>query len=170
MSVGAILLAVEMSEDDRPLLEVAKLYAKALGARLYLVHAVPPEPDFVGLPKEGEAEPAGGVATEGAEVGYAYDRGLAADRARAAHAELGVWRELMEAAGVTTTALLIEGPPAEKIAGEAEKLGCGLIIVGAHNRGLLGRWLHGSTSRELLRDAPCPVLVVPMGDRQSPAA
>jgi nucleotide-binding universal stress UspA family protein len=170
MSVGAILLAVEMSEDDRPLLEFAKLYAKALGARLYLVHAVPPEPDFVGLPKEGEAEPAGGVATEGAEVGYAYDRGLAADRARAAHAELGVWRELMEAAGVTTTALLIEGPPAEKIAGEAEKLGCGLIIVGAHNRGLLGRWLHGSTSRELLRDAPCPVLVVPMGDRQSPAA
>jgi nucleotide-binding universal stress UspA family protein len=170
MSVGAILLAVEMSEDDRPLLEVAKLYAKALGARLYLVHAVPPEPDFVGLPKEGEAEPAGGVATEGAEVGYAYDRSLAADRARAAHAELGVWRELMEAAGVTTTALLIEGPPAEKIAGEAEKLGCGLIIVGAHNRGLLGRWLHGSTSRELLRDAPCPVLVVPMGDRQSPAA
>ena len=58
MSTGAILLAVEMSEDDRPLLEVAKLYAKALGARLYLVHAVPPEPDFVGLPKEGEAEPA----------------------------------------------------------------------------------------------------------------
>jgi nucleotide-binding universal stress UspA family protein len=170
MSVGAILLAVEMSEDDRPLLEVAKLYAQALGARLYLVHAVPPEPDFVGLPKEGEAEPAGGVATEGAEVGYAYDRGLAADRARAAHAELGVWRELMEAAGVTTTALLIEGPPAEKIAGEAEKLGCGLIIVGAHNRGLLGRWLHGSTSRELLRDATCPVLVVPMGDRESPAA
>ena len=95
---------------------------------------------------------------------------MAADRARAAHAELGVWRELLEAAGVATTALLIEGPAAEKIAGEAEKLGCGLIIVGAHNRGLLGRWLHGSTSRELLRDAPCPVLVVPMGDRQSPAA
>lgn len=170
MSTGAILLAVEMSEDDRPLLEVAKLYAKALGARLYLVHAVPPEPDFVGLPKEGEAEPPGGVATEGAEVGYAYDRGLAADRARSAHAELGVWRELLEAAGVVTTALLIEGPAAEKIAGEAEKLGCGLIIVGAHNRGLLGRWLHGSTSRELLRDAPCPVLVVPMRDRQSLAA
>jgi nucleotide-binding universal stress UspA family protein len=169
MGVGAILLAVELAEDDRPLLDVAQLYAKALGARLYLVHAVPPEPDFVGLPKEGEADPAGGLAAEGAEVGYAYDRGIAADRARAAHAELGAWRELLEAAGVTTTALLIEGPAAEKIAQEAEKLGCGLIIVGAHNRGLLGRWLHGSTSRELLGEAPCPVLVVPMGDRERPA-
>ena len=170
MGVGAILLAVEMTEDDRPLLEVAKLYTRALGARLYLVHAVPPEPDFVGLPKEGEADPAGGVAAEGAEVGYAYDRGLAADRTRAAHAELGAWRELLEEAGVATTALLIEGPAAEKIAGEAEKLGCGLIIVGAHNRGVLGKWLHGSTSRGVLREAPCPVLVVPTGGRQSAAA
>jgi len=165
MSVGSILLAVELSEDDRPLLEVAQLYARALGAKVYLVHVVPPEPDFVGLPKEGEAAPPGGAAAdpEGAEVGYAYDRGMAADRARAAHAELGVWRELLEAAGVATTALLIEGPAADKIAGEAKKLGCGLIIVGAHQRGLLRQWLQGSTSRAVLRDAPCPVLVVPAG-------
>jgi nucleotide-binding universal stress UspA family protein len=168
MSVGSILLAVELSEDDRPLLEVAQLYAGALGAKLYLVHVMPPEPDFVGLPKEGEAAPAAGDRVEVAgpfdvEVGYAYDRGMAAERARAAHAELGIWRELLEAAGVATTALLIEGPAAEKIAGEARKLGCGLVIVGAHHRGLLGKWLHGSTSRAVLRDAPCPVLVVPAG-------
>ena len=161
MSVGAILLAVELSEDDRPLLDVAKLYAGALGAKLYLVHVVPPEPDFVGLPKEAEANPAN--PDTDVEVGYAYDRGVAAERARTAHAELGIWRELLEAAGVATTALLIEGPAAEKIAGEAKKLGCGLIIVGAHHRGLLGQWLHGSTSRAVLRDAPCPVLVVPAG-------
>jgi nucleotide-binding universal stress UspA family protein len=165
MSVGSILLAVELSDDNRPLLDVAKLYARALGAKLYLVHVMPPEPDFVGLPKEGEAAPAAGAAvdSEGAEVGYAYDRGMAAERARAAHAELHAWRELLEAAGVPTTALLIEGPAAEKIAREAERLGCGLVIVGAHHRGLLGQWLHGSTSRAVLRDAPCPVLVVPTG-------
>jgi nucleotide-binding universal stress UspA family protein len=168
MSIGPILLAIEMNEDDRPLLEVAQLYAKALAAKLYLVHVMPPEPDFVGLPKEGEAEPAGGgvveptLETANVEVGYAYDRELAAERARGAHAELAVWRERLEAAGVPSTALLIEGPAAEKIAGEARKLDCGLIIVGAHHRGLLGQWLHGSTSREVLRDAPCPVLVVPV--------
>ena len=165
MGISAILLAVELTEEEPPLLDVAQLYATALGAKLYLVHVMPPEPDFVGLPKEGEAAPAGGAAAdpEGTEVGYAYDRGMAAERTRAAHAELHAWRELLEAAGVPTTALLIEGPAAEKIAGEAKKLGCGLIIVGTHHRGLLGQWLHGSTSRVVLREAPCPVLVVPTG-------
>ncbi len=62
-----------------------------------------------------------------------------------------------------TTALLIEGPAAAKIASEAQKLGCGLIILGTHHRGLLERWFHGSTAQELLRDAPCPVLIVPTG-------
>jgi nucleotide-binding universal stress UspA family protein len=160
VSVGSILLAVELSEDDRPLLDVAKLYARALGARLYLVHVMPPEPDFVGLPKEAEAGPASPDAE--VAVGYAYDRGLAAERARTAHDELHALRDRLAGAGVSATALLIEGPAAEKIAAEARRLGCGLIIVGAHQRGLLGQWLHGSTSRELLRDAPCPVLVVPV--------
>ena len=71
-------------------------------------------------------------------------------------------RDRLAGAGLTTTALLIEGPAAEKIAAEARRLGCGLIVVGAHQRGLLGHWLHGSTSQEVLRDAPCPVLVVPV--------
>jgi len=160
MSVGAILLAVELVEDDRPLLEVAELQAKALGAKLYLVHVMPPEADFVGLPKEAEANPAS--PDDDAQVGYAYDREVAADRARTAHEKLHAMRDRLAAAGLTVTALLIEGPPAEKIAAEARRLGCGLIVVGAHQRGLLGKWLHGSTSRELLRDAPCPVLVVPV--------
>ncbi len=162
MGVASILLAVEMADDDRPLLEVALLYAKAFGARLYLVHVMPAEPGFVGLPKALEAaRPAG---AEKIEVGYAYDRHMAAERAHAAHETLHAWRERLEAAGVPTTALLIEGPAAEKIATEAQKLGCGLIIVGAHHRGLLERWLHGSTAQELQRAAPCPVLIVPTGE------
>ena len=160
MSGGPILAAVELTADDGPLLETAERYATALGAQLYLVHAMPPEPDFVGLPKEAEANPAN--PDEDVEVGYAYDRGVAAERARAAHEELHRLRDRLAGAGLTTTALLIEGPAAEKIAAEARRLGCGLIVVGAHQRGLLGQWLHGSTSQEVLRDAPCPVLVVPV--------
>jgi nucleotide-binding universal stress UspA family protein len=161
MSVAAILLAVEMTAADGPLLEVAESYVKAFGARLYLVHVVSAAPAFVGLPKSLEA--AHPVGAEGVEVGYAYDRRMAAGRARTAHEELHAWRERLEAAGVPTTALLIEGFLAEKIASEAQKLGCGLIIVGTHHRSLLDRWLHGSTAQELLHDAPCPVLIVPTG-------
>ena len=160
MSVAAILVAVELVEEDRAPLEAAELQARALGAKLYLVHVVPPEADFVGLPKEAEANPAS--PDDDVEVGYAYDRSVAAERARAARDELHAVRDRLAAAGLSATALLIEGPPAEKIAEEARRLGCGLIVVGAHQRGLLGKWLHGSTSRELLQDAPCPVLVVPV--------
>jgi nucleotide-binding universal stress UspA family protein len=160
VSVAAILVAVELVEEDRALLEAAELQARALGAKLYLVHVVPPEADFVGLPKEAEANPAS--PDDDVEVGYAYDRSVAAERARAARDELHAVRDRLAAAGLSATALLIEGPPAEKIAEEARRLGCGLIVVGAHQRGLLGKWLHGSTSRELLQDAPCPVLVVPV--------
>jgi nucleotide-binding universal stress UspA family protein len=162
MSVAAILLAVEMADDDRRLLEVGERYAKAFGARLYLIHVVPAAPAFVGLPKTLEAtrRPARAAAVE---VGYAYDRRAAAERARAEHEALHAWRERLEAAGVATTALLIEGAAAEKIAAEASRLGCGLIIIGTHHRRLLERSVHGSTAQELLRDAPCPVLIVPTG-------
>jgi nucleotide-binding universal stress UspA family protein len=160
VSVAAILAAVELSEDDRPLLEAAELFARALQASLYLVHVMPPAPDFVGLPKEAEANPAN--PDREVPIGYAYDRSLAAERARAAHDELHALRDRLAGAGMTATALLIEGPAAEKIAAEARRLGCGMIIVGGHQRGLLGQWLHGSTAREVLRDAPCPVLVVPV--------
>lgn len=156
----AILVAVELSADDRPLAEVAETYAKALGAKLYLVHVLPGEADFVGLPKAGEAKTGG---TEGVAVGYAYDRERAAGRARAAHRELQELAARVEAAGVASTALLIEGAAAEKIAAEAARLGAGLIIVGTHRRGALGEWFLGSVSKEVLRRAPCPVLVVPTG-------
>jgi nucleotide-binding universal stress UspA family protein len=39
------------------------------------------------------------------------------------------------------------------------------IVVGAHRYGRVGRIVIGSTSRQVLQDAPCPVLVVrPGGD------
>jgi nucleotide-binding universal stress UspA family protein len=160
VSTGALLVAVELAADDRPLLEVAEVYARALQAKLYLVHVMPPEADFVGLPKEAEANPAN--PDEAVDVGFAYDRGLAARRTRAAHDELQALRDRLAGAGLSVAALLIEGPAADKITAEAQRLGCGLIVVGAHHRGLLGHWLHGSTSQDVLRAAPCPVLVVPV--------
>ena len=154
---GPILVALESSKADLALLEMARAYARAFSARLYLVHVAPPEPDFVGLPKA-EMPPDPGDA----EVGYAYDRKIAAERAKAAHADLEARRAEMEAAGIPATALLIEGVTADKILAEATRLDAGLIIVGSHQRGTLGRWLHGSTSREVLHTTPCPVLVVPV--------
>jgi nucleotide-binding universal stress UspA family protein len=46
-----------------------------------------------------------------------------------------------------------------------------VLVVGARDYGPVGRLIHGSTSRELVRDARCPLLVLPRatGDRNGVA-
>ncbi len=157
--VQTILVALELSDHDEPVLDTAKAYARAFGAQLVLLHVVAPEPDFVGLPKHGEAVTP--RAPDEPEVGYAYDRARKAQRARKEHNEIEWLRAEIEAAGLQATALLVEGAYADKIVQEAKRLGAGLIMLGSHQRSTVGEWLLGSTSRDVLRQAPCPVLVVP---------
>ena len=62
--------------------------------------------------------------------------------------------------GVQVSFLIWEGDPAEAIVEAAGAERADLIVVG--NRGLagVGRALIGSVSDEVVRNAPCPVLVV----------
>ncbi len=60
---------------------------------------------------------------------------------------------------------LVEGPPARAITETAEAEGAELIVVGSRGRGRLRSAVLGSVSRELTVDAPCPVVVVPSGER-----
>jgi nucleotide-binding universal stress UspA family protein len=42
----------------------------------------------------------------------------------------------------------------------AEELHVDVIVVGSHGRGAIERILLGSVSEQIVRHAPCPVLVV----------
>jgi nucleotide-binding universal stress UspA family protein len=55
---------------------------------------------------------------------------------------------------------VLNGETAEAIA-EACRRGVDLLVVGSRGYGTVERVLLGSTSRALIRLAPCPVLVVP---------
>jgi nucleotide-binding universal stress UspA family protein len=52
------------------------------------------------------------------------------------------------------------GEAAEGLCETAHELGADLIIVGTHDRGLVGKLLHGSVSEAVSRAAPCDVMVV----------
>jgi nucleotide-binding universal stress UspA family protein len=54
----------------------------------------------------------------------------------------------------------LEGPTAEALA-DACREGVDLIVVGSRGYGTVERVLLGSTSTTLIREAPCPVIVVP---------
>jgi nucleotide-binding universal stress UspA family protein len=56
--------------------------------------------------------------------------------------------------------ILAEGKPHEEILRVARERGVDVIVMGVHGHGALRRLL-GSTTRHVVREAPCPVLAVP---------
>jgi nucleotide-binding universal stress UspA family protein len=51
------------------------------------------------------------------------------------------------------------GPAADQIVKKAEELQSELLVVGTHSRGPIMRWFVGSVATDLLRTAPCPILI-----------
>jgi nucleotide-binding universal stress UspA family protein len=64
------------------------------------------------------------------------------------------------AAGVRVSFLIWEGDPGESIVDAARSEGADLVVVGSHGRGSMSRFLIGSVSDHVVRNAHCPVLVV----------
>lgn len=68
-----------------------------------------------------------------------------------------------KARGVSALATLLEGPPHRAIAGFADEIGAGCLVLGANGRSGLHRLLLGSVVERVLALAACPVLVVKAG-------
>lgn len=60
----------------------------------------------------------------------------------------------------------VVGSPAHEIVALAEKDGFDLIVVASRGYGPLRQLLLGSTAERVLHHAPCPVLLVPTGNRR----
>jgi nucleotide-binding universal stress UspA family protein len=52
------------------------------------------------------------------------------------------------------------GTVPEVLVGKAHQRGCGLIVMSAHGRSGLGRWMYGTVAEEVLRRSPVPVLLI----------
>jgi nucleotide-binding universal stress UspA family protein len=62
---------------------------------------------------------------------------------------------------VTIETLAVEGRPADLVLTVAHSMRADLVVAGTHGRGVVERWLLGSTSSALLRGAECSVLLAP---------
>lgn len=146
-----LLTAVDFSPQTGKVLEAARDLATALGAELWLVHAAAPEP----------------VVVRGHGAGARRDRQQTAEEYRQEHRLIQDAAADAREAGIKTTGLLVQGPPAKMILKEAADLDADMIVVGSHGFGAVLGLLLGSVSKTVLRKANCPVLVVP-ADRQEP--
>lgn len=139
-----LLVPVDFSEVTASVVDSAASMARAFSAELVLIHVAAPEPDFVGM-----------------DVGPQAVREARAEEIRGEHRELQALAEGLRGGGLSTRALLVQGPTVEKILAEARKLEADVIVIGSHGHGALYRALLGSVSEGVVRGAACPVLVVP---------
>ena len=134
-----VMLATDMGPASAAATDEAFRLAGALGARLLAVSVI--DPRTLQLP--------GGRFRSRVD----QERG----RLEEAAAEL-VLRGRRDQ--VVTSFLIWEGDPAESIVEAAKSEGADIIVVGSHGRAALGRALIGSVSDQVVRHAPCPVMVV----------
>jgi len=141
-----ILVAVDFSNVTEAVVGTAAIIARQFGSSVYLIHVVPPDPDFVG-----------------------YDAGPDVVRDAVAHQFREEHRKLQELESTLqpqegegrNVALLIQGQTVEKLLQEQDRLGADMLVLGSHGHGALHNLLVGSVAEGVLRGARCPVLVVP---------
>ena len=137
-----ILCPVDFSDHSRQALSYAALLASRSKARLVVIFVEDP--------------------LLAAAAAVNYDEKTLVDKARK---EL---RRLVERAvapyGMSADSVTLDvavGQPHEEIASTAERLGCDVIVMGAHGRTGANKLMLGSTTHRILRRSPLPVLATP---------
>lgn len=137
--IGKLLLATDLSPASAPATNEAFELAARLDVPLLIVSVIDP----------GQLRLPGGRF------------GVRVDQVRAQREELA--QDLVEQgrrAGIGVSFLVWEGDPGESIIEAARAEHADLIVVGSHGRSAVGRFLIGSVSDHVVRNASCPVLVV----------
>lgn len=139
-----LLVPLDLSSATERVLAAATAVARGTGASVWLLHVAEPDPVFVGY-----------------EAGSAAVRDQVAHEYRDEHRRLQEHAKVLRDVGIEATPLLIRGPTADTILGEAAKLEADLIVMATHGHGAVFDILVGSISHAVLRRSTIPVLMVP---------
>jgi nucleotide-binding universal stress UspA family protein len=132
------MLPVDFSSSTHLLYEKTLELAKAFHSQVYLVHVV--------LPNENCDN------TSSGEVGSEF-----ADESMSINQLANQFRDQ----DIETHALLLEGVASRLILDEARRLDADIIVMGSHGHGAILGVLMGDVSQSVLKEATCPVLIVP---------
>lgn len=139
-----VLCATDLADPASPTVEIAYALASENLARVTLLHVVEE------------------LGADGGADGYRYLTGIAALR-RTLIGEAGEHLRRLAAAGGAFGGVdtkVETGRPWKAIVRAARDVDADLIVVGAHTGGAFGRLFLGSNADQVVRHAPCPVLVV----------
>ena len=142
MIVQHVLVPIDFSATADRALTYAIALAQQLQARLTLLHVLDMTPVTMD-----EMTPA---------VVATYLDDLETDAQHLLQAS----RERVQRAGLQGESLLVQGTPTQTIVDTAGEQGVDLIIMGTHGRTGLAHVFLGSVAEHVVRQGPCPVLVV----------
>jgi|SRR6476469_4525755 len=131
-----ILCPLDFSAGTPELLAYAAALAAGTGAELRLLHVCEPRPSL--------AQPETPDPVEASCTKRLYELRQVAEQSGAAHVSTGI----------------VKGEAATEILAYAQQQSVACIVIGAHGRTGLTRFLMGSTAEAVLRMAPCPTLLV----------
>lgn len=141
--IRTLVAAIDLSSTTSEVLASARLMAEASSARVHVVHVVHDLSKYmgfyVGVESVGELQ-----ATLESE---AREKTMAA-----VTAAFGADHQV--------EVKVLRGTPFSDLVAEVESIGAGLLIVGAHGRSKPEHKIFGSTAERLIKNSPCPVLVV----------
>ncbi|MBT9393061.1 universal stress protein [Hymenobacter sp. NST-14] len=135
-----ILCPIDFSAATEALVTYAAALAAGTGAELRLLHVLEPE--------------------------LALSAALALPDVYVAR-QLALHRETALQAGAVVSTAVTCGDAAREIVREARRHPAHSIVIGAHGRTGLTRFLMGSTAETVVRTAPCPTLLVKPGCPQT---
>jgi nucleotide-binding universal stress UspA family protein len=140
-----ILVTIDFEDKAILLVEKAMEIAEKFNSKVWLVHIVAPDPDFVGY-----------------EIGPQYIRDSRAEELRKEHKMIQIFTQKLKEKGIEADGLLIQGATREMILQESEKLNIDLIIIGHHEHGLLYKIFAGSIAAQVIKHSKIPILTVPV--------
>ena len=144
ISINTIVVPVDFSDCSRRGLNDAIIFAKKVAAKVIVLHVIEPECQYV------------------ANAWAMYDvKGLRESREEEAARQMQNFLSSIKFGRVEFESAIETGHPVSEIAGFARNRGVDLIITSTHGRTGLKRVLLGSTAEQLVRSAPCSVLVLP---------
>lgn len=139
-----IIIAIDFTENIELIINQIQNIITTENSKIWLIHIIAPEPDFIGY-----------------ETGPQTERNHIAFRFREEHRQLQEIAEKLRQNNFESTALLVQGPTIETLIKESKKLKSDLIILGNHRKSGLTKVLIGSITEGIIKNAPCPILVIP---------
>lgn len=147
IAIKTILLPADASECSKKALAYALSFAKQYGARLVALHVID---------RRWEEQARGAFAEIGQEAIQTVRQGYGEEARR-------ILQEVADAAthaGIGVETRTNTGLPFEEIVRVGRGLPADLIIMGTHGRTGVSHDLLGSVAENVVRNSPCPVLIV----------